>query len=107
MLIHYHLKVFGPVLYTNVSKFILVSYQNDGSKQISNVLNQLITSKKYSKQELGKDSNKFNIIIRPISLPQYELEIVSTSLQTNKSVLDNVVTKLDNIFSDAGFFTLA
>ncbi len=106
ILMQYHLKVFGPVVYTDINKFMLVSYQNDGCKQISNILSRFVSIKKHTKNDLGKDPEKFNIIIRPIALPKYEIEIISTSQQTNKLQLENFVVNIEDEFETTGFFLM-
>ena len=100
ILTKYHYKVFGPVIHTLKKTFMLVSFENDGSSRISSVLHALLPTKKYSKKELNTDINKYNMVIRPIALPQYEVVITSSSIKTNSDVLSKVKSELEALVGD-------
>ena len=96
----YHYKVFGPVIHALKRSFMLVSFENDGSHKVSRTLQTLLPTKKYTNKELNADDSKYNMIIRPIALPQYEVVITSSSTKTNSDVLSSVKSVLESLVAD-------
>ncbi len=101
VLLKLHHMIFSINIQSKSQPFLLVSYGLNGKENIKSIFADVLKDKKnYSKKELYKDPNLFNLKIRPTAIPTYNLVISSSSNSHNSNVMTSIFESIKKMASE-------